>query len=115
MPSVLPARRPSAPPWTTSRPSNQTPPTRPKCGPTSSGASTRPGPTGPCSGGEAEMSRIVVLDAGPLGLASQPRGLPRADDCRDWIRDLDAAGVRVVAPEVADYEVRRELLRVGAT
>lgn len=60
------------------------------------------------------MGRIVVLDAGPLGLASKPRGKPDRDRCRDWLRDLDAAGVRVVAPEIADYEVRRELLRVGA-
>ncbi len=61
------------------------------------------------------MARIIVLDAGPLGLASQATGVVRADHCRNWIRDLDAAGARVVAPEIADYEVRRELLRVGAT
>lgn len=61
------------------------------------------------------MARIVVLDAGPLGLASKPRGKPDADRCRAWIRTLDAAGVRVVIPEIADYEVRRELLRSGAT
>jgi hypothetical protein len=28
---------------------------------------------------------------------------------------MDAAGARVVAPEIADYEVRRELIRAGAT
>jgi predicted nucleic acid-binding protein len=61
------------------------------------------------------VARIVVLDAGPLGLASKPRGKPDADRCRQWIRDLDASGVRVVAPEIADYEVRRELLRSNAT
>ena len=61
------------------------------------------------------MARIVVLDAGPLGLASQAPGIARADDCRRWIRDLDAAAVLVVTPEIADYEVRRELLRLGAT
>ncbi len=56
-----------------------------------------------------------MLDTGPLGLASNRRGKPEVDRCQDWIRDLGAAGVRVVAPEIADYEVRRELLRVGAT
>ena len=61
------------------------------------------------------MARIVVLDAGPLGLASRAPGIARADNCRRWIRDLDAAAVLVVAPEIADYEVRRELLRLGAT
>jgi hypothetical protein len=28
--------------------------------------------------------------------------------------DLSAAGVRIFVPEIADYEVRRELLRLGA-
>jgi len=61
------------------------------------------------------VARFVLLDAGPLGLASQARGKPDADRCRAWLDALDAAGVRVVAPEIADYEVRRELLRAGAT
>jgi predicted nucleic acid-binding protein len=61
------------------------------------------------------MSRIVVLDAGPLGLASQARGKPEADRCRAWLDALDLAGVLVVAPEIADFEVRRELLRARAT
>lgn len=56
-----------------------------------------------------------MLDAGPLGLASKPRGKPDGDRCRAWIQALAVAGVRVVVPEVADYEVRRELLRAGAT
>jgi len=61
------------------------------------------------------VARFVVLDAGPLGLASKPRGKPDADRCREWLRALDAAGARIVVPEVADYEVRRELIRAGAT
>ncbi len=61
------------------------------------------------------MARIIVLDAGPLGLASKPPGKPDADRCRAWIRTLDTSGVRIVVPEVADYEVRRELIRAGAT
>lgn len=61
------------------------------------------------------MARIVVLDAGPLGLASKAEGKPDADRCVAWIAALDAAGVLIVAPEIADYEVRRELLRTGAT
>src|SRR5438132_760283 len=59
--------------------------------------------------------RLVFLDAGPLGMASNPRGNPRAVQCRQWVRDLWAAGVWVCVPEIADYEIRRELLRVGAT
>lgn len=61
------------------------------------------------------MARVIVLDAGPLGLASQRAGKPDADRCRAWVRALDAAGARVVVSEVADYEVRRELIRCGAT
>lgn len=61
------------------------------------------------------MPRIIVLDAGPLGLASKPRGKPDADRCREWLRVLDASRSRLVVPEIADYEVRRELLRAGAT
>ena len=60
------------------------------------------------------MARFIVLDAGPLGLASQARGKPDADRCRVWLGDLAAAGARVVVPEIADYEIRRELLRAGA-
>lgn len=59
--------------------------------------------------------RVVVLDAGPLWLASKPRGQAIADRCRTWLGALDVAGVRVVVPEIADYEVRRELLHLGAT
>jgi len=37
-----------------------------------------------------------------------------ADRCRLWIDGLMARGVDVVVPEVADYEVRRELIRTNA-
>ncbi len=58
---------------------------------------------------------LTFLDSTPLGLVSQSRGTPEAIRCRRWVQTLLAAGVRVVVPEIADYEVRRELLRVGAT
>lgn len=61
------------------------------------------------------MARIVLLDSGPLGLAAQAAGKRQADDCRDWIKALRAAGAVVSMPEIADYEVRRELIRAGAT
>lgn len=63
------------------------------------------------------MSRgaFLVLDAGPLGLVSKPQGKSDADRCRAWLWTIAAAGARVVIPEVADYEVRRELTRAGAT
>ena len=61
------------------------------------------------------LMRLVVLDTGPLGLISHPRSRPRNDQCRQWVNDLATAGVHIFVPEIADYEVRRELLRVGAT
>ncbi len=59
------------------------------------------------------MARIIVLDAHPLGLASNDPRNPDAARCLAWIRALDRAGALVFAPEIADFEVRRELLRVG--
>ena len=59
------------------------------------------------------MSRVVVLDSGPLGAlcnAGKKKG-PHA--ASQWFGTLMSNGVRVVVPEIADYEVRRELLRAG--
>lgn len=54
---------------------------------------------------------IVLLDTAPLGIVSNPKASPANEDCRRWLRGLLASNVRVVLPEIADYEVRRELLR----
>ncbi len=59
--------------------------------------------------------RLVFLDSGPLGLLTNPRGRPKSDKCRQWVKDLAAAGVRVFVPEIADYEVRRKLIHIRAT
>jgi len=59
------------------------------------------------------VSAVVLLDAGPLGFLSNPRKsrLPKA--CRNWATALQAARRRVIVPEIADYEVRRELIRLN--
>lgn len=57
------------------------------------------------------MSAAVVLDATPLGTLCHPRNPPPVMACRQWIDDLLAKGRRVFVPEIADYEVRRELIR----
>lgn len=49
----------------------------------------------------------------PLSLACQRRGRPEADACRGWLEECTRAGIRIYVPEVADYEVRRELIRAG--
>ena len=59
------------------------------------------------------MSRVVLLDSGPLGLVTNPRESDESRLCKEWLKMLLAAGVRVMVPEIADYEVRRELLRAG--
>jgi predicted nucleic acid-binding protein len=60
------------------------------------------------------LKSLVVLDAGPTGLAGQSRGRGRSDECRDWIKALKAAGFEIAVPEISRYEVRRELFRIGA-
>lgn len=47
-------------------------------------------------------------------MASKPHGKSDGDRCRAWMRVLDALGARIFLPEIADYEVRRELLRTKA-
>jgi predicted nucleic acid-binding protein len=59
--------------------------------------------------------RLIFLDTGPLGLISNPRAMPQTLRCRQWARELLTAGVRIFVPEIADYEVRRGLLRVRVT
>jgi predicted nucleic acid-binding protein len=59
------------------------------------------------------VSRVVLLDAGPLGLVTNPKGSDESRRCKAWLAELAAAGVQIMVPEGADYEVRRELLRVG--
>lgn len=54
-----------------------------------------------------------MLDAGPLGLVTHPKGGDDARAAKGWLAGLLAEGVGVRVPEIADYEVRRELLRAG--
>lgn len=55
----------------------------------------------------------LFLDTGPLGTVSNPKSSPEGDACKAWLQRLVARGTRVLVPEIADYEVRRELLRAG--
>ena len=58
------------------------------------------------------MDRIVFLDSGPLGILAHPRPNP---DILDWLHRLLNRGVVIAMPEIADYEVRRELIRTKKT
>jgi predicted nucleic acid-binding protein len=59
------------------------------------------------------MSLIVLLDASPLGMITNPKSSPENEACKNWLASLAYAGAEIVIPEIADYEVRRELLRAG--
>lgn len=59
------------------------------------------------------MSRVVLLDTGPLGLVTNPKHSPQSLACAQWLQSLVADGIRIILPEIADYEVRRELLRAN--
>jgi hypothetical protein len=61
------------------------------------------------------VSAAVILDSTPLGILCHPRQPPHVLACRQWVADLRAAGRRVIVPEIADYEVRRELIRLGSS
>jgi hypothetical protein len=61
------------------------------------------------------MRDFVLLDSGPLGQACRRPGTALADQCRLWTDALIARAVEVVVPEIADYEVRRELTRINAS
>jgi hypothetical protein len=59
------------------------------------------------------VSRLVLLDAGPLSLVTNPKAGENSRRCKAWLTGLVTAGVRVMVPEGADYEVRRDLFRAG--
>jgi len=59
------------------------------------------------------MSRVIILDTGPLGLLTNPRKTPEIRAITRWALDMMMAGHRLIVPAIADYEVRRELERVG--
>lgn len=59
------------------------------------------------------MSRVVLLDAGPLGLVTNPKLSPLGIACTEWLQTLVSRGTRILLPEISDYEVRRELLRAN--
>jgi hypothetical protein len=56
------------------------------------------------------VSKAVLLDSGPLGMIVHPRA---AAAIVTWVNDQLAAAHRLLIPEIADYEVRRELLRAN--
>jgi predicted nucleic acid-binding protein len=59
------------------------------------------------------MTRHIILDSGPLGMVTNPRASGLTLDCQLWLdRQIQARSI-ILIPEIADYEVRRELIRAG--
>ena len=56
---------------------------------------------------------IVLLDASPLGRITNPIASNINKECYQWMESLILKGVQVFVPEIADYEIRRELLRAN--
>jgi predicted nucleic acid-binding protein len=54
----------------------------------------------------------IIIDAGPLGLLTN-KNTKNVDitECRVWAKSLLKNGFKICIPEIAYYEVRRELVR----
>jgi predicted nucleic acid-binding protein len=61
------------------------------------------------------MSDAVVLDSGPLGLLTNPKNATGPVAIRQWLASLLVNGRRIILPEIADYEIRREFIRANMT
>jgi predicted nucleic acid-binding protein len=55
----------------------------------------------------------IMLDSGPLGMVTNPKASGITLECQLWLENQLQQGVIVLIPEIADYEVRRELIRAG--
>ena len=60
------------------------------------------------------MARLILLDSGPLGMIVRAPSKPQIVRCIMWLRTVAVSGATVVIPEIAHYEVRRELFRIRA-
>lgn len=55
----------------------------------------------------------IVLDTSPLGLLTQRPGHYGGDICKMWAAELEQMGCLFFVPEIADYELRQEFVRLG--
>lgn len=57
------------------------------------------------------VGQVIVLDTGPVGLITNPKLSEQGIACNQWLQAHLKSKSRVIVPEIADHEVRRELLR----
>ena len=63
--------------------------------------------------GRGESFNVYIFrDTGPLGILTNPNRNPAA---KQWYAAMIVAGHTFIVPSIADYEVRRELVRAGKT
>ena len=55
------------------------------------------------------MALVLAFDSGPLGQLAHPDNT-RYPDLLRWLAEHRVAGTRFVFPEIADFEVRRNLI-----
>jgi hypothetical protein len=60
------------------------------------------------------VARLILLDSRPLGLTVRAPSKPQVVRYHAWLNAISATGATMVIPEIAHYEVRRELLRIRA-
>lgn len=56
---------------------------------------------------------LILLDSKPLGMVTNPKATPDTDKCNEWLEELLVNNVKIRIPEIIDYELRRELIRLG--
>ena len=61
------------------------------------------------------MSDIIVLDTGVLGMLVHPAETGEPWECKTWLKKVVLRAVLVYVPEIADYELRRELPRMKSS
>ncbi len=61
------------------------------------------------------MARLILLDAGIVGLLCSSPSLPDGIACRGWVSTQAKAGSKILLSDLTDFEVRRELNRLRAT
>jgi predicted nucleic acid-binding protein len=55
---------------------------------------------------------VIILDSGPLGMVTNPRAKSEESRaCQRWFDGIILSRHLIAIPEIADYEIRRELVR----
>jgi predicted nucleic acid-binding protein len=59
------------------------------------------------------LVKSVVIDAGILGLLTNPKRSDTGEACAKWLQLMINGNCPILVPEITDYEIRRELLRAN--